>query len=575
MAVRTLGAKFVLDGEKEYKQAISELNTGNATLRTEMQKLQAEYKGSSESTEFLTKKGELLNRQLLQQQDKVQTLREAVANAAKQYGEADQRTQKWQQQLNKAEAEEYNLRNQIDETNQAMESQDKKMEGLGDTVNALGQKFGVQLPKELTTAMNSMEGFSAGTVAVIGVVAAAVAGVIEAVKKLGEITIEVAADVDETLSQSVITGVPAELLQAWDYAAPLIDVDVGTITDSMTKLEKSMDSARDGNTAMQESFASLGVSVTDADGNLRDAQEVFYEAIDALGQIENATERDAKSMEIFGKSAKELNPLIVAGSGALNEYAEEAKALGFVLDEYQLAKLGEVDDAYQKLQMTIEANRKQMAADFAPAARDAINLFSDAVQKAGEYLKRSGLIENLAEIFQTLVDIIRSVGEFLQSIPGFESGLDTMRNVLKGVAIVFATIADTMKFIIGMMPTMWGSGMLMEGLGFGSNQSNLQRVLYGDKSDTTGNWYNPQTGRYEGNYGRNATGNDNWRGGLTWVGEAGPELVALPGGSQILNAQDSRIGGDTFYITIDAASVKEFNDIVEMAQSARVRERMR
>ena len=575
LAVRTLGAKFVLDGEKEYKQAISELNTGNQTLRTEMQKLQAEYKGNSESTEFLTKKGELLNRQLLQQQDKVQKLREAVANAAKQYGEADQRTQKWQQQLNKAEAEEYNLRNQIDETNQAMESQDKEMEGLGDTVNALGQKFGVQLPKELTTAMNSMEGFSAGTVAVLGVVAAAVAGVIEAVKKLGEITIEVAADVDETLAQSVITGVPSELLQAWDYAAPLIDVDVSTITDSMTKLEKSMDSARDGNTAMQESFADLGISVTDADGNLRDAQEVFYEAIDALGQIENATERDAKSMEIFGKSAKELNPLIAAGSGALNEYAEEAKALGFVLDEYQLTKLGEVDDAYQKLQMTIEANRKQMAADFAPAARDAMNLFSDAVHKAGEWLKRSGLIENLASILQTLIDIIRSVGEFLQSIPGFEGGLDKIRNALKGVAVLFAAVADTMKVIIGMMPSMWGSGMLKEGLGFGENQSNLQRVLYGDRNDTTGNYYNPETGLWEGNYGRNATGNDNWRGGLTWVGEAGPELVALPGGSQILNAQDSRMGGDTFYITIDAASVKEFNDIVEMAQSARVRERMR
>ena len=161
-----------------------------------MQKLQAEYKGSSESTEFLTKKGELLNRQLLQQQDKVQTLREAVANAAKQYGEADQRTQKWQQQLNKAEAEEYNLKNQIDETSQAMENQGEEMAGLGDTVGQLANKFGVTLPKELTTAMNSMDGFSAKTVAALGIAAAAVAGVIEAVKKLGEITLEVAADVD-------------------------------------------------------------------------------------------------------------------------------------------------------------------------------------------------------------------------------------------------------------------------------------------------------------------------------------------------------------------------------------------
>ena len=62
---------------------------------------------------------------------------------------------------------------------------------------------------------------------------------------------------------------------------------------------------------------------------------------------------------------------------------------------------------------------------------------------------------------------------------------------------------------------------------------------------------------------------------MTWVGEAGPELVSLPAGSQILNAQDSReIGGNTFYVTIDAHNVKDFMDIVNMAQNARVRQRM-
>jgi hypothetical protein len=94
----------------------------------------------------------------------------------------------------------------------------------------------------------------------------------------------------------------------------------------------------------------------------------------------------------------------------------------------------------------------------------------------------------------------------------------------------------------------------------------------------TGRYYDKNSGnyvQYDPRYNYNATGNDNWRGGLTWVGEAGPELVSLPGGTQILNAQDSRnLGGDTFYVTIDAKSVKEFNDIVELAQSARVRRRM-
>ena len=93
MSVRTVKARVELDGEKEYKQALSELNSGNKTLASEMRKLQAEYQGNSESVEFLTKKGELLERQLLQQKDKVETLRKAVQDAARQYGESDERTQ--------------------------------------------------------------------------------------------------------------------------------------------------------------------------------------------------------------------------------------------------------------------------------------------------------------------------------------------------------------------------------------------------------------------------------------------------------------------------------------------------
>ena len=52
--------------------------------------------------------------------------------------------------------------------------------------------------------------------------------------------------------------------------------------------------------------------------------------------------------------------------------------------------------------------------------------------------------------------------------------------------------------------------------------------------------------------------------------------MALPQGSSIYSNQESQsMGGDTFYITIDAKSVKEFNDIVEMAKTARIRSRMR
>lgn len=41
-------------------------------------------------------------------------------------------------------------------------------------------------------------------------------------------------------------------------------------------------------------------------------------------------------------------------------------------------------------------------------------------------------------------------------------------------------------------------------------------------------------GIFSGLFGHNADGTDNWRGGMSWVGERGPELVNLPKGAQVI-----------------------------------------
>lgn len=570
MAVRKVGARVELDGEREYKQALSELNTGNATLRTEMQKLQAEYKGSADSSEFLTKKSELLERQLLQQQDKVKKLQEAVEWAAKEYGEADKRTQEWVQSLNRAQAEEFKLQHSIEENNEALENQGNVMNNIAGSVQDLAGKFGIQLPSGADKALNAMKGFSNGSVAAMAAVGAAVAAVIEGVKALTQMTLDVASQVDTVISESLVTGIDTKTYQALQYAENLVDVSVSTMSSSLTKLMQNMRSARDGNEELAKTFQSLGIEIQNSDGTLRDSYDVMMELVDALGTMEAGTERDAVTTALLGKSAQELNPLIEAGSKALQEYGEQAEAVGFILDEQQIKKLGEVDDAYQEVQLTIDALKKQMAADFAPAAKEAMELFRDVVQRAGEMLKESGLIENLGMIIQNLIQIIRSVGQIVAGIPGLDQALGMLKVTLGAIAQFTAVIADAADLIGSLLRLDFSGAANAMGFGYGSgNANNLQRVTM------------QQQGRlqqYDDFYaGRNAGGTDSWRGGLTWVGEAGPELVALPQGSQILSAQESRGAGDVYIdtVVIDAKSVTELNDIVRIFNGAQVRARMR
>src|SRR5690606_2651645 len=85
-----------------------------------------------------------------------------------------------------------------------------------------------------------------------------------------------------------------------------------------------------------------------SNGRLKDSETLFYQVIDALGKVRNETERDALAMQIFGRSARELNPLIEAGSSALKELGDEAERMGYVMDENTLQKFGALDDAMQR-----------------------------------------------------------------------------------------------------------------------------------------------------------------------------------------------------------------------------------
>ena len=79
-------------------------------------------------------------------------------------------------------------------------------------------------------------------------------------------------------------------------------------------------------------------------------------------------------------------------------------------------------------------------------------------------------------------------------------------------------------------------------------------------------------------YGYNASGNSNWRRGLTYLAEAGPELAFLPSGTKILSAQETRqaMGGDVYIenLVLDASTIKQLNDIYDLVSSARIRSRM-
>lgn len=581
MAQRKVSAKFELDGEKAYKNAVKEINDSLRVLNSEMKNTTARFADNADSIDALEAKYDVQQRTAQTLKEKIAEMENAVHDCAVTYGEADERTKKWQASLLDAQTALLNQERDISATADAIKNYSENEQtaeqsteslteavkdaaeptvGFGDAVDKLAGKLGLNLPDGAQKALNKLGALDPKVVAVAGAVAALAAACVKAEKALISMTKESATRADELLRVSSVSGVAAENLQKFEYAADFVGVSSDALTDSLKDLTKNMADAASGNEDYATKFENLGVSITNADGSLRDSYDVFLDVVDALGQMENVTERDAAAMGLINESAQQLNPLIEAGTDALRQYADEAEELGAVLSEDELEALNAVDDAQKKLLKTQEAVTDQISAQYAPHMEKALNKTSELVSELGEKVTSSGVVDNfglLLEFATELLDPLASLADV--AIPAVAKALD----VLNGSMAWILDAADALSAILTLDFTKFNTalGLNMNRTG---DMSHIQQWRYGSSKAESGGWVQDASGKWVAN-GYNAGGTDNWRGGWTRVGEAGPETVYLPQGASIQTAQESRRSGGVYIanLTVDASSLQSMQQIIE------------
>lgn len=593
-----INTKFTLSGEKEYKQAISEIGSGMKVLDSEMRKVSSAYAQNADSVEALNAKNDVLERKISTQAEKIEYLKAALQQSAEKYGEADKRTMQWQTSLNNAEAELNNLNNQFDENKQKIADSGKEMGNLGDVVNGLTSKLGIQLPDGMKSSMNAMGSLDAQSLALAGGFAAVAAAIVKVEKAMISMTKESAAFADNIITLSMQTGQSTQQLQEFAYASELIDVSVDTLQGSLTKLTNNMQDTMNGTGNAKASFDKLGVSVINAvDGSMRSANDVFYETIDALGQVKNETERDAMSMDIFGRSAQDLNPLIIQGSKTLKEYADEAHNVGYVLDDEALSALGAVDDAYQRLQNTQEGVKNQLSAEFAPYLEEFYGDVTTMVKDGGKALKDSGIVDAFGMLLETVGDILNPMSDLSNNrVPALTKALQPLAKVMALMADAAELLKGVINFSTGHISEGWGQMTHALGFGYSSgNGNNYQNLLdsytaqqWGQSAADLAKAYEDAVARGDPStigitedewvrryLGGNAAGTDNWRGGWTRVNENGLERIFLPSGSRIQTASETRYtSGDTYNTAVYVDHVDDLDTILRIAKNARITARM-
>ena len=152
------GLKIGLEGEKEFKNALREINQDFKILGSEMNLVTSQFDKQDKSLQAVTARNEVLNKEIDAQKEKVTTLEAALKNAAESFGENDKRTKAWQVQLNNANADLNKMEKELEDSAVDANNLGEQLEESGKSAEGAGgkfEKFGGVL-KGIGTAMGSV-----------------------------------------------------------------------------------------------------------------------------------------------------------------------------------------------------------------------------------------------------------------------------------------------------------------------------------------------------------------------------------------------------------------------------------
>ena len=398
-----IGPKIGIDGEREFRYQIQQTNQALKTLAAEERAVVSAFDNEADAEKKAAAQKDVLNRQIETQRDKLKLLEKGLQESAAMYGESDARTMKWQEAVHNATATLNKMESELARVDNGVDDATDSLEEAGDAATNWADVMKGSLCADMVKA---------GIQKMVDLVKSAATAFWDA-SKAG------AAYADEILTLATTSGLAVDTLQEYRYMSDLVDVSVDTITGSLTKLTSSMNKAREDEGDAADAFKQLGVTIKDQNGQLRKNEAVFNDVIDALGEIGNETERDALAMTIFGKSAKDLNPLIAAGSEKLQDLAKEAHDTGYVLDNTALEALGRQQDAMDRFAKKTEAVGNAFAVNMAPGIEKAYNTMSEVFDNPRVERGFNAISESIGNVISGAADLAAQVLPELFSVFNF------------------------------------------------------------------------------------------------------------------------------------------------------------
>ena len=432
------GLKIGLEGEKEFKKALTEINQSFKVLGSEMKLVESQFSKNDDSADALAARHKVLTEQVEAQRKKVEMLKQALANAAESFGENDRRTQAWQIQLNNAQAALNGMERELSDNEEAMDRLGKEMDDTGDSADDLEEEL-----DDAGDAANDSEGkFSklGGTLKTVGVaMGACVAAAAAAAVSLGKAVIEAYGEYEQlvggvdTLFQESSGKLQEYAANAYKTAGMSANDYMSTVTSFSASLIQSLG----GDTEAAVKYADM--AITDMADN---ANKMGTD----IGLIQNAYQGFAKqnytmldNLKLGYGGTKEEMERLLADATAISGIEYDISSYADVVDAIHVIQesMGVAGATAAEAEHTIEGSLNSMKAavanlvvGFGNADADIEQLCNNVVDAFQDVLTNiTPVIENIIAALPTALNaLLETVGELLPTL--LETVVDLFSQVL-------------------------------------------------------------------------------------------------------------------------------------------------
>jgi len=234
---------------------------------------------------------------------------------------------------------------------------------------------------------------------------------------------------------ALAAGVTAEQFQRLKFAGEQAGVGVEDLQSALAKLNVNIGQAAAGqNKDLAALFARLGISLRDANGQVRSGAELLPELSDAFERNGNAAVRARMGMAAFGKSYASMLPLLTEGGDSLRANMTEFDRLQGAIGASEIRAAKDLGDEFAKLRLVFTAVGATVSKELVPVIRPLIVSLTDwwaankrlvSVQVGqmardfGNWLKTI----DFAAVLQGVSDFVKGMGRFVDMVGGAKNAL--------------------------------------------------------------------------------------------------------------------------------------------------------